>query len=379
MRKGVRLLALTLVGLALLARGGASAETAVHIFTMDDVPPTLSWGVSDSVPEQTTVTLTFAGDCTLGGETRLRKHRNSFATKIADKGMAYPFAQLQPLFATDDMTLVNLEGVLGDSTEGKVKKTFNFLGDSAYTAILTEGSVECVNLANNHAMDYGERAYQNMTELLNEADVGYISEDVLGILEKDGVRIGLTASLFTMPDQKQAKLEKQMALLRELGCDIIIHSMHGGTEYDKRASGNQKLMAQAAVEAGASLVVGHHPHVVQDVELLDGVPVIYSLGNNSFGGNFNPSDKDALLLRATFHFTEGKPAAMDWSLYPIAISGVKNGNDYQPVLLEGDEAQRVINRVAQASDLELLPYAQDEGAKQKTIFYQEVEHNGRID
>lgn len=351
-----------------LMLGSASAETQIYRFTMDEVPPTLRWGVTE-YKNETTVTLTFAGDCTLGGEAALRSSRNSFAARVAQNGMAYPFAGLQPLFSSDDFTLINLEGVLGDSIEGKVEKQYNFIGDSAYTAILTEGSVECVNLANNHAMDFGSSAYLRMTGYLDEAGVGYVSEETLCLLEKDGVRIGLTASLFALSDKKQARLKQQMALLRDLGCQIIIHSMHGGEEYAPRASDRQRQTARAAIECGAALVVGHHPHILQNAALYQNAPIIYSLGNNSFGGNFNPADKDALLLRAAFHFKEGEAASLDWSLYPITISGTKNGNDYQPALLAGDEAERVIGRVADLSDIALAPFAEGIGAAQATIDY----------
>ncbi|MDD3334575.1 MAG: CapA family protein [Eubacteriales bacterium] len=351
--------------LALLLALAGEAKGEIYVFS--EASDSLRWAVSDEVQEETVITLTFAGDCTLGGENALKSSRNSFDSVIGAEGMSYPFAELQELFATDDFTIVNLEGVLSDSAEGKVRKTYNFLGATAYTDILTSGSVECVTLANNHSMDYGTRGFADTTKALDAAGVGYVSEENLCILEKDGVRIGLTASVFSGRGEKLMK--EQVQLLRELGCSIVIHNMHGGDEYAANPSAQQKRVAMSAKEAGAALVVGHHPHVVQGAALYEKVPVLYSLGNCSFGGNLNPSDQDALLLRVAFLFRKGEPVSLEWTLYPISVSGVRGRNNYQPVLLMGEEARRLMERVIQRSELSLIPCSASGAAKQETISY----------
>lgn len=342
----------------------------MYAFPMGEPPEELratSYGVA---AERTTVTFTFAGDCTLGGETSARDSRNSFASRVKANGTAYPFTGLQELFGTDDFTVVNLEGVLSDGDEGRVGKQFNFLGDPAYTGILTDGSVECANLANNHSLDYGRRGYEDTLEALRAADIGYFDEDTLLVVEKDGVRVGLTATLFTLGGQKRERLARQIELLRELGCAAVIHSMHAGTEYAAGESAGQRSAARAAAELGAALVVGHHPHVVQGAALTEGIPVLYSLGNCSFGGNVDPRDYDAALLRAELTFEDGALCSLDWTIWPISQSGEKGRNNYQPALLGGKDAERVMNKIQNASDIALAPFQEGLGARQETVYYE---------
>lgn len=345
----------------ILIVGSAAADS--HFYVIDAANPSRELIItSDEVAAgETAISMTFAGDCTLGGETAQQSSRLSFRSVVEKNGMAYPFAKLQSLFAADDFTVVNLEGVLSKNKEGRVKKKYNYIGDPAYVEILTLGSVECVNLANNHSMDYGQNGYIDTVNALNSADIAYFDEDMLCIFEKDGIRIGLTASLW---QANEDKLKEQMALLRDLGCSAIVHTMHAGEEYERVHMASQSRIANAAVNAGASLVVGHHPHVAQDVELIDDVPIVYSLGNCCFGGNTNPRDYDALLLGAEFQFVDGELSQLSWMLHPITQSADRRRNNFQPELLSGESAARVQEQVGLVSSVEILPYLEGVGAVQ---------------
>ena len=133
--------------------------------------------------------------------------------------------------------------------------------------------------------------------------------------------IGFTGSAFSLSTGAQKNLRAQMDALREVGCQLIVHSMHAGTEYEREPTSQQKTVAAHAVDMGADLVVGHHPHVVQGYELVDGVPVVYSLGNAVFGGNRDPRDYDALLLQAVFAYEDGAPVSVRLVFHPISVSG----------------------------------------------------------
>lgn len=371
MKNTRRVLLCALCALALgMNTSRAVAGTRLYVFQAEAPPAELSATANAVAPEKTLISLTFAGDCTLGGETSSQASKHSFRSRVRENGMAYPFAGLKALFAADDFTIVNLEGVLSDSAEDKVKKQYNFIGEPAYTAVLTEGSVECVNLANNHSGDYGSRGRADTVNALNAAGVGWFDEDTLCVLEKDGVRVGLTATLFTLGAEKREKLDRQMEILRELGCAAIVHTMHAGEEYAPTAGAGQKKIAEAAVALGASLVVGHHPHVAQGAELTEGVPVVYSLGNCCFGGNFNPRDYDAVLLGAELRFREGALSELTWTLHPISQSADRRRNSFQPVLLSGGEAGRVMKKIQEASPKRLEPYVEGLGARQETIRYE---------
>lgn len=355
-----RLLAILLA--ALLLPGVAGARTTVYSF-QPELPPEELLTMGFAVPARSAeITLTFAGDCTLGSEPELQSRRGSFAQTVEREGFAWPFSGLLPLFACDDATLVNLEGVLSASAANRADKQFTFIGDPAYTGILAAGSVECVTLANNHSMDFGSRGYADTECALTGAGIGYVSTENVLVVEKDGYRIGITASGFGFDAGEEARLAAQMQALRANGCLAVVHVMHMGTEYAPRHSSHQQKAAEAVVAMGADLVVGHHPHMAQDAAILGGSPVFYSLGNCSFGGNLNPSVREGLVLSATFRFAEGAFCGIDWTLYPILTTGGEVGNDYRPTIPTGKEGRRLAEKLAQSIGLPLGSYTEETGA-----------------
>ena len=171
------------------------------------------------------------------------------------------------------------------------------------------------------------------------------------------------------PDQEVQRVlvaldvtENVVSEAEKLGCQLIVHSMHAGTEYEREPTSQQKTVAAHAVDMGADLVVGHHAHVVQGYALLEGVPVAYSLGNAVFGGNRDPRDYDALLLQAVFRFEEGVPDGVRLVFHPISVSGETGYNNYQPVLLTGDDAQRVLEKMADSTGVTPPAFIEGQGA-----------------
>ena len=131
--------------------------------------------------------------------------------------------------------------------------------------------MELAGLSNNHTLDYGAEGYADTQAALADAGVAYFDADHVAVWAHDGVMIGFTGSAFSLSTGAQKNLRAQMDALREVGCQLIVHSMHAGTEYEREPTSQQKTVAAHAVDMGADLVVGHHPHVVQGYELVDGV------------------------------------------------------------------------------------------------------------
>ncbi|MDD3214662.1 MAG: CapA family protein, partial [Eubacteriales bacterium] len=308
----------------LLATGTAVAETKVYTFAYDHPPQALLDTAMTVVEGDVSVLLTFGGDCTLGGEASGARR---FARTIQKSGDEYPLANLLPLFSGDDFTMVNLEGVLSSRKLKKAEKTFNFIGKPEYADILTQGGVECVTLANNHAMDYGEAGKRDTVSVLDSAGLMYCDDTYVTVLEKDGIRIGFTASGLAF--DADAYLA-QAAVLNAVGCTAIVHTMHMGVEYADTLSAAQIRTAEYLAEHGAALVVGHHPHVAQGLAVYGDTVVAYSLGNLVFGGNVDPSDYDACVLQAELCFTDGALAGEQVTLWPVSVSGSDRRNDYQP-------------------------------------------------
>lgn len=347
-----RLMACTLALLALWL-SPVCAHGEWYVFAADTPPEALSETTMQVCEFEGEVLVSFAGDCTLGGESGAAGSKNGFVQTVKREGMAYPFEKLAPLLTQDDVTIVNLEGVLSNRKLPKVKKKYNFKGPTAFAEILTLGGVDAVTLANNHSGDYGPRGYADTRAALQTAGVASFGTDHVAVWQRDGIRIGFTGSTFSLSDGARNTLKRQIDALRALGCQIVIHSMHAGTEYSAAPTAQPRTVAQHVIDMGADLVVGHHPHVAHGMEVVQGVPVVYSLGNAVFGGNARPRDYDALLLQAAFAFEAGQAQSVRLRFYPLCISGTQGRNDYQPRVVHGEQAQRVLDKAEQTTGTQL--------------------------
>jgi len=310
-----------------------------------------------------TVRITFLGDCTLGCEEKVRSAGRGFPRTIERKGMDWPFRNLGGLTAEDDLTVANLEGVLSDRDLPKVNKEFNFIGSSAYTEILKAGSVECVTLANNHSHDYDNAGYEDTKKALETAGVAYFGTDVSAVWRnEEGLRIGFLGVSGSLSGARGKDFAKKADMLRAMGCSAVITVMHTGTEYASEPDGYQKQVVNKALSCGTDLIIGHHPHVVQGYEIRDGVPVVYSLGNCVFGGNTNPRDHDALVVRADLAFRDGELSGITLHFYPISVSGEAAWNDYSPVWLSGKDAERVLKKMEDSTGASPGAFDEKEGA-----------------
>ena len=294
-----------------------------------------------------TFTVTVAGDTTLGSTDTLRKREDCFENVAAANGYGWFFSGLTSLFGTDDLTLINFEGTLTEETTKKEKK-FNFKGPAEYTEILTSGSVEAVNVANNHTLDYGEKGREDTIANLEAAGLIVSGNGQLGIFEKNGIRVGMTGYCFPYKDGKK-DISADVRKLREAGCQIVIASFHWGSEYREDFTGEQRNIGRAAIRAGADIVVGHHPHIVQGVEQYQGHYILYSLGNLVFGGNVDPDDRDSCAMRLTFTVYQDRAEPPVMSIVPLRLTSLDKGTDYRPVLAEGEEAERIVNRILKRS------------------------------
>ena len=294
------------------------------------VPPTTEETIPTE-PEPERFVLSFAGDCTLGSGHGAHDRAGSFIRVVGDN-YGYPFEKALPYFETDDFTLVNLEGTF---TEYNIKKdkTFCFRAPVEYVNILTKGSVEAVNLANNHSHDYWETGYTDTKNALESENITYVEHHKTAIHTTDnGLKIGLYAYYFGDQSVINKKaMTNAVEKLREEGAELVIASFHWGIEGSYRPASFQKESAYAAIDAGVNIVYGHHPHVLQPIEDYNGGVIYYSLGNFSFGGNRNPVDKDtAIIQQIVLRDPDGTIRLGDTIAIPYALSSVTDANDYQP-------------------------------------------------
>lgn len=352
-------LALLTAGLLLMASGCArqvpveiSAETTVVALTtisLETEPAETEPTETEAQPE--TFLLTFAGDCTLGSNPT-NTYADSGFIKTVGEDYGHPFRNVLSYFENDDFTMVNLEGPLCDSGN-PVKKKHTFRGPTAYTAILTENSVEAVTIANNHSMDYGPKGYESTLAALNDAGVPYVERDSTALVTtKSGLTIGLYGMVYYKLDVE--KMVQGIAELKERGAELIIVAPHWGVEGTYRPTAQQTEVGHAAIDAGANIVFGTHPHVLQPIESYNGGVIYYSLGNFSFGGNGKPDDFDtALLQQEVIRQPDGSIELGELIRIPACVSSVTGRNNYQPTPLTPDS--KAYDRVLSKLDGSFVP------------------------
>ena len=331
----------------LLPWTGQAAGTWITVGE-DTAPP--DYLVRD-VPDSEMVTVTFLGDCTLGGETKSERASLGFNRRIEENGMEFPFRGLISLTRADDLTVANLEGVLTDRDPPKEKKKYNFKGPASYARILSLGGIEAVTLANNHSHDYGEPGYEDTKTALETGGIGWFGTDAPAVWQSgSGVMIGFLGVNYSLTGNRFLRYREQAELLREMGCACIITVMHAGTEYSySPPDAHQKQIVERAAEVGSCLVIGHHPHVVQGWAQISEMPVVYSLGNCSFGGTTHAKDSDACAVQAVLIFSEGELTSIRLRFFPISITSDDRYNNYSPRLLTGAEGESVLRKMEKST------------------------------
>lgn len=301
---------------------------------------------SDAAPPFT-ISISAVGDCTFGGDPR-KGTKEAFDRyfKKQDSDYGYYFKNVASVFAEDDLTIANLEGALTERKKFRKGEIFVFRGNPSYAKILTEGGIDAVNLANNHAIDFLAGGVKDTQTALDEEGIAHFGFKETAVIEAKGVKIGLCGFTTWRSSAKQVK-----SVISELKkeCDLVIASFHWGEEGVGKARAKQIKMAHFAIDNGADLVLGHHPHVVGGLETYQGKRIVYSLANFSFGGNRNLDDRDTFIFRQRFTVNGREITDAGYEIIPCLSSGTKSGNNYQPVLATGSDADRIDKRIGKLS------------------------------
>ncbi|MFA6171769.1 MAG: AmmeMemoRadiSam system protein B [Patescibacteria group bacterium] len=241
------------------------------------------------------------------GDLMLDRH---VGEKIKSKGADYPFAKLikpdeggENIFSGKDLVSANLEGAVTDlGAHYPPANSYDFAFSPDLIKSLKKYNFNFFNLANNHFSDQGERGIMETRENLKalgfdfsgckDAQIGDCSSV---IVEKGGKKIGLAG--FSMV-YKNFSLEKAREAVEKLKkeTDLVIVNIHWGAEYQHNNNSSQKNTGQALIDSGADIIIGHHPHVMQGMEIYKGKPIFYSLGNFVFDQYFSEDTQEELAL-----------------------------------------------------------------------------------
>ncbi len=282
------------------------------------------------------VSVRFFGDVMLGRHVE---------TLIRQNGNDYLLAQFDEL-STVDAVVINFESAMIIPHRQTPNFTFQFATLPSNISTLDRLGVTHASLANNHAYDYGVLGFDITSNALRELDIAPFGHPSIvststsvTFIENDLSTIALIGihTLFRIPTRED--LETVFAYARERSEQQIVY-VHWGDEYALRANTTQRALAAQFVELGADLVVGHHPHVVQDVEVIGGVPIFYSLGNFIFDQYFSEGVMDGLVIDAIFQ------DGLVVTLHPVTSRDKQS----QPRRMSDDESQAFLGSLAQRSD-----------------------------
>lgn len=345
------------------------------------------------VPADVVIKISLVGDVLIGTEFRFPyEHYLEDVLQQVDGDYGYFFANVAPIFAADDLTVANLENPLTTATRREEKfdygRNFWFKGRPEYAQILAAGHVDVVNLANNHTYDYGVEGYLDTKAALDRHGIGYFGYEDVYETEIKGVRIGMAGFNEFGAFEQGVDLEELKTEIRNKvqwlkgRNDLVLVYFHWGREYSYEPTERQRALAYAAVDAGADLVAGSHPHVIQGVERYRDRYIVYSLGNFCYAGHKNPEDKDTFIYQQEIVFSGVDRSLKEFRepyYLPCYISSTRERNNFQPTPAKGKDIVRILQKINELSDYKLAEETIREQGKARLVKLQEYIPNLVID
>ncbi len=299
--------------------------------------------------EPVSLTVTVVGDCTLGTDEYF-DYDSSLNAYFYNYGKEYFLQNVRNTFSSDDLTIANFEGTL-TNLDTRADKQFAFKAPPEFAGILSCSSVEAVTTANNHSHDYGDQSFSDTMNALDAEGIIHFGYDETAVMDVKGIKVGLVG-IYELNDhlERTEQLKRNIAKVKEEGAQLVIVIFHWGNEKETVPDSNQMTLGRMAIDEGADLVCGHHPHVLQGIEEYKGRNIVYSLGNFCFGGNSYPSDMDTMIFQQTF-IIEKDGVKMDnvTNIIPCSVSSEYGYNNYQPTPAKGEEATRIMNKIQERS------------------------------
>lgn len=317
---------------------------------IDDIKP------KEEIKNTHEVIISSVGDCTIGWDDKF-SYQGSLAQifKNNNSNYSYFFKNVSDIFKADNITTANLETTFTNASV-KANKEYTFKATPDYVKALSLGYIEGVTIANNHTRDYLDQGFNDTKSTLKKENINYFGEGEKWLTAANGHNFGfLGYKGFAYDNTFLKNLKNDIAALKKQNALVIIN-FHWGDEGSYYPNNIQKYLAYYAIDNGADLIIGHHPHVIQGIESYKGKLIAYSLGNFCFGGNRNPDDYDTFILQTKFIFEDQKLKSYGIKLIPCSLSSVTNLNDYCPTPMDTpkkNEFFKKINKLSQNLNFQL--------------------------
>ena len=350
---------LLLAALAVACSNGTSAQRV-----STPAPATSPTAAAPSPASDGTITIAAVGDIMLARD---------LTTLMDEHGAIYPFERVLPLLRNADVTIANFEGTFTERG-APAEKLYTFRTPPRFAPGLAEAGIDIVSLGNNHTADFGPEGVEDTLAALDGAGVRHAGAGMndaqartAAHMEVSGLRIAFLSytdimeNTFAGPDTPGVALATTDVIdagvrAAKAQADIVIVALHSGVEYTDAPQPDQQQLAQAAIDAGATLVLGHHPHALQGVQhypstgsgQADGL-IIYSLGNFVF--DLDEDDLTQLGPRAfqtaVYYITLRGTEVVDVRPEPVSIDPLED----RPRPATADEAAAILERIDQLNQL----------------------------
>lgn len=290
---------------------------------------------------------------------------NRLEPYIRDFGYSYPFLATSSITKAADISIGNLECPMADVGAGMQNKKFIFCADPRTVESLIFAGFDIMSLANNHILDFGKSAFYQTMDILNEKNILYCGAGKnkkeaceLKIIKVKGIKVGFLAFSLTYPSVYWATETKygtatvdaeelpEIVKSARKQADFLVISFHWGSEYKSYIKSYQKILAHKAIINGANLILGHHPHVIQGIEIYKKGLIVYSLGNFAFGSYGKPPERKSdksLILKIIVKNKKIKKA----ELIPLNVFNYEV--KFQPQVAKGKKAQEILEHIKKIS------------------------------
>jgi poly-gamma-glutamate synthesis protein (capsule biosynthesis protein) len=290
------------------------------------------------------IVFSMVGDTTLASESR-KAYSGSFAEYYDLYGPGYFFENVAHIFKGSDYVVANLECALTDNQDPSIKKAapYNYKGYAKYTGILTSGGVDAVNLSNNHTYDYSQTGYNDTVAALESAKIGYFGNGTVLVEEINGIKTGFVSSV----GYGTSAIKQGLEYMEANRVELKIVTFHWGNMDERIANASQVASARYAIDNGADLVIGHHPHVLQGIERYKDRYIAYSIGNFIFDGNVisDIENRTSVILQAKFVLQGGEVVDCGIEAIPILTTSNPSKNNFKPILAEGDQKKAILDKI----------------------------------
>ena len=293
--------------------------------------------------QDNTLTISFVGDCMFASD-HGKAEPGSFNRMAEEQPPSYFLQNFAPLFQADDFTVANCECVLSDNAlqekEASGPRSFWFKGPARHAEIFQAAGVEFASVVNNHSHDFRQQGSDDTVAALESVGVLPGKRDEVTYTHVKGQKLGMFCYELVRPGQVDDVLEK-VSEMRLADCNLIILYFHSGIEYQTMPERWLVRAFHQLIDAGVDVIVSSHPHVIQPMEVYHDKPILYSLGNFCFGGNYKPP-VDTVVYQAVYTLQNGTIADRRDVLIPCAVySGELN--NYQPyIVTDADKKEEIL-------------------------------------